>query len=526
MYRSRALVVAVCVAVLTALLAPAAASPVGAADTAATGFGAGVYEQQAGDVVQFDLSVPNGSTTTLTVNGPAYHARAVAVDVDGDGHVVVRLNTFLAGWRATERSAYEAAGVDRIAGVSRESPQRSAPLATGPYALRLSGPVDDTAELELTAASFDAAVPYAVPADARPAGPADLRALAPPNRTVANGDWAVVTFHASGLGGVARPDDPPAANLVYATESAPGAASTHVVRHDVAVNGSPSTVALDYGAGDGGTPGGLAQVSEAALAVGYDTDGDGRVDVDVTPAIRHVTVPRSGTLSIALADAPPATAGDVLVVELPVRNPEVERADDVAVSVDGRRTVGTVEYGLAGSGALGNGLDLRLAPVSGGGSVGPAETVSPAIHEVVLDERRDTLSVVFDTRALDRGAHAATLSLTPANPTVSTPRSLTTTFTVVDRQVSFARPAPSFAVDGDAVSVAVETTLAPGSELTLHVTSQSSRSVLQVYVLTVDANRTAAVDVTLDARLADDEVRFVVRDDGAVVAGPRVGGPA
>jgi hypothetical protein len=31
------------------------------------------------------------------------------------------------------------------------------------------------------------------------------------------------------------------------------------------------------------------------------------------------------------------------------------------------------------------------------------------------------------------------------------------------------------------------------------------------------------VEITLDARLANDEVRFVLRDDGAVVAGPRVG---
>ena len=525
MYRSRPLVVAVCVAVLTALFAPVSAAPVGATDADATGFDAAVYEEQAGDVARFDLSVPNGSTTTLTIDGPAYRTRLDVVDADGDGRVVVRLNTFRAGWRTAERSAYEAVGRDRVASVTRESPRRSAPLATGPYALGLSGPVDDTARFDLTAATFDTAVPYAVPEDAHPAGPADLRDLDAPNGTVAAGDWAVVTFHAGGLAGVARTDDAPARNLVYATDSAPGADTTHVVRHDIAVNGSPSTVTLDYGAGDGGVPGGLARVSGTTLDVGYDTDGDGATDVDIAPAIAHVTVPRSGTVSIAFADAPAADAGDDLVLELPVTNPETTGADDVALSVDGRRTVGTVEYGLAGSGALGNGLDLRLAPIDGG-SAGPSTPVSPTVHEVFIDERRDTLSVVFDTRALDRGPHAATLSLTPAHPTVSTPRSLAATFTVVDRRTSFVRPSSSFTVADGTVPVALTTTLAPGSELTLHASSRSTPSVLQVYVLRVDANRTAGVDVRLAPRLAGDEVRLVVRENGTVVAGPQVGRPA
>jgi hypothetical protein len=46
-----------------------------------------------------------------------------------------------------------------------------------------------------------------------------------------------------------------------------------------------------------------------------------------------------------------------------------------------------------------------------------------------------------------------------------------------------------------------------------------------VYVLAVDANRTVAVDVTLAALLAGDEINLVVRDGDAVVAGPRAGRP-
>jgi hypothetical protein len=521
MYPSRSLSVAVCIAVIVSGLSVVTAGPVAAAG-AGTGFETPVSEEQAGDVAEFRIGVPNGSTVGLTVTGPAYHTRVDVVDADGDGRVGVRLNTYLAGWQTAERSAYEAVGVDRIAGVSRLSPRRSAPLATGPYALALTGPVADRARLELTAASFDAAVPYAVPRDAHPSGVDDLRALSSPNRTVAAGDWAVVTFHASGLGGVARVDDPPATNLVYPNRSAPGVSATHTVRHTLAANGSPSTLTLDYDAGDGGAPEGLTRVSAATLAVGYDTDGDGRVDVDASTAIEHAVVPRSGYLTVALADAPTATAGDVLVVELPVRNPGLERADRVTLSVDGRRTTGTVEYGVRGSGALGNGLDLRLAPVAADGTVGATRTVSPAVHDVLLDGEQDRLSVFFDTRALDGGTYAATLALTPANPRVSTSRTLTTTFTVVDRRVSFVRPEPSFELDGTTVPVVVTTTLAPGSELRLHVTSPANSDVLQVYVLTVDEARTVRVEVTLDARLTNGDVRVVVRDGDTVVAGPRV----
>lgn len=523
MYLSRPLAVVVGLMVLVSGLSVVAVGPVTAADGDATGFETAVSEEQAGDVAEFWISLPNGSTAGLTVTGPGYHTRVGIADLDGDGQVRVRLNTYLAGWQTAERTAYEAVGVDRITGVSRLSPRRSAPLATGPYTLELTGPVTDRAQLELTAASFDAAVPYAVPEDDHPSGVEDLRALASPNRTVAVGDWAVVTFHASGLGGLARVDDAPVTNLVYPNRSAPGATATHTVRHTLATNGSPSTLRLDYDAGDGGAPGRLTRVSSETLTVGYDTDGDGTVDVDASSAVEHTTVPRSGYLAVALANAPAATAGDVLVVELPVRNPGLEGADRVALAVNGRRTTGSVEYGVSGSGALGNGLDLRLAPVAADGTVGASRAVSPAVHEVVLDGERDRLSVVFDTRALDRGTHAATLALTAANPRVSTPRTLTTTFTVVDRRTSFVRPAPSFDVDSATIPVAVTTTLAPGSELQLHVTSPSSPNVLQVYVLTVDEARTVRVEITLDARLADDEVRFVLRDDGTVVAGPRAG---
>jgi hypothetical protein len=522
MNASRLVVVAVCAALVASTLVGVTAVPTVAAPPA-SGFGASAYEEQAGDVARFDLSVPNGSTATLTVNGPAYHVRAVVVDVDDDGHVAVRLNTFLAGWRATEEEAYEAAGVDRVVGVDRLSTRRSAPLATGPYALRLAGPVGDRARLELTAAAFDAAIPYVVPADAHPADVDDVRALTTPNRTVAAGDWAVVTFHASGLGGVARVDDAPVTNLVYATESEPGMESTHVVRHPLPANGSPSTVALDYDAGDGAVPGALSRVSRETIGVGYDIDGDGVVDVDLDSAVAHVTVPRSGRLLVSLADAPSATAGDDLVLELPATNPDVTGTDRVSLAVDGRRTVGTVAYGLAGSGALGNGLDLRVAPVDADGTIGPARTVSPAVHEVFLDEGTDTLSVVFDTRALSHGTHAATLALTPAHPTVSTPRTLSTTFSVVERRLSFVRPGPSFVAGGRTVSVAVASTLAPGTDLRLHVTSRSEPDVIQVYVLTVDATRRASVDVVVTDRLVGERLHLVIRDDGSVVAGPRSG---
>jgi hypothetical protein len=518
MSTGRTLAVTVCVLVLAGVLVPA---PVAAAPTD-LGFEAAVYEEQAGDVVSIDTTVPNGSTVSLAVAGPAYDSRIRVVDVDGDGHVVVRLNTFLAGWQAVERRAYAAAGPDRVARVSRLSPRRAVPLATGPYALRLTGAVDDTATLDLTTATFDVAAPYPAPADARPAGPAGVRALSTPNWTVATGDWAVVTFHASGLGGVARLDEPPAANLVYATVSSPGTAARHVVRHDLATNGSLATLTLDYDAGDGNVPHDLVGVSPATLAVGYDTDDDGRTEVDLGSSITRVSVRRSGVLSVAFADAPAAGSGDVLVVELPVTNPETTGTDRVALSVDGRRTVGTVEYGLAGSGALGNGLDLRVAPVPGGDTA-RAAAVLPTVHDVVLDERRDTLSVVFDTRALGKGVHAATLSLMPTYPTVSTPRTLTTSFSVVDRRARFVSPPPSFVAEGAALPVELSTTLAPGTELRLHVTPQSPPAVLQVYVLTVDANRTTRVDVTLPVRPGGTDVRLVVRANGSVVAGPRVG---
>jgi hypothetical protein len=284
-------------------------------------------------------------------------------------------------------------------------------------------------------------------------------------------------------------------------------------------------VTLDYDAGDGGVPSDLVGVTRETLTVGYDRDGDGVVDVDLAPAVSRVTLPREGHIAVSFVDAPPAAAGDTLVVRLPVTNPDHSGADAVAVTVDGRRTVGEVEYGLVGSGALGNGLDLRLASHRAAGDVDDTRPVSPAVHEVFVDDTGDTLSVVFDTRVLERGTYAATLSLTPANPRVSTVRTLTTTFTVVERRTTLVSPSSSFGVGASTVPVEVATTLAPGTELTLHVSSTSTSNVLQVYVLTVDVDRTAAVDVTLSERLVDEEVRFVVREDGRPVAGPHVGRP-
>jgi hypothetical protein len=527
MNAARGLVAVVCAALLVSLVAPAAVAPAAATSVATPvpddelGFEEPVSEQAAGDVVRLALAVPGGSTATLAVGGPGYEARADVVDADGDGRVVVRLNTFAAGWRATEAAAYEAAGADRVVRVVRESPRRAAPLAPGPYALSLSGPVSDSARLDLSGATFDAAAPFPAPRDAHPGDAAGVRRLSTPNRTVAAGDWAVVTFHASGLGGVARLDDPPASNLVYAVESAPGARSTHVVRRPLAANASPASLRLDYDAGDGGVPGGLDRLAPDRIAVGYDTDADGGIDVDLAGAVSNVSVD-AGNVSVTLADVPAAAAGDALVVRLPVTNPARSGTDGVALTVDGRRTVGEVEYGLAGSGALGNGLDLRLAPVGADGSAGTARPVSPAVHEVIHDPRRDALSVVVDTRRLDRGSYAATLALTPANPTVSRPRTLTAGFDVVDRRVTLVRPAPDAATEAGALPVAVTTTLAPGTDLRLHVAATADPAALAVRTLTVDRNGTASTTVELGPRLAGAPVRVVVREGGRVVAGPRV----
>lgn len=514
------------VLVVLASAAPAAAGPVTDRPDG-EGFDRSVYRDQTGDTVPLRLSVPAGERATLEIDGPGYAAETTLVDADGDGAVRVEFNSYEAGWRADERAAFRAVGADRLTATVRDTDRRDAPIASGRYRLTLDAPGrSGGALLLLSAPAFRFARSHAVPADAWPGSLARLRALAAgeDEEAVAAGDWAVFAFRADGLSGMARVDDPPVENLVWAADARTGAPSRHTVRHELTRPVTNlSAVSVDYAAGDGGTPAGLSAPTD--VAVGVDSDDDGRTEREL--AALATTVPRNGTLRIPLADAPDVAAGETLVVRYDVRNPRMPGADAVALWLDERMVErGDVEYGLAGDGSLGNGLDFRVDAVVGDRTV----PVTLPAHEYVLDRERDTLYAVVDARGLDEPAvrYRATLRLDGANPYVETPQRLTTRFAVVEPRTSFTRPdATTEAFGVGTERVAVSTSLAPGTELTARVTTRAPGpgrpDFLAMYDVTLDRNRTGVVEIRLPERLRGRTVSVELLDDGEPLAPPLVG---
>lgn len=467
------------------------------------------YSATRGAVVPFVVSLDDTERVTLTVVEASgeYVATVTVVDVDNDGQVRLALNTFTAG-QGDERGSYRVTDRDAIVSVSRLTPARTTPLPASTYSL-IATTGDARADARLTLSPFVFG-PTSVEAASRGSSPS-VETLHE-TETVATGDWVALRFVVPGLSGLVDAESVPVSNLVYADPSTPKARSTHTVRIPIDHDAPLRRLVVDYNGADADPPRQLTAGTTVTLA-GVDRDGDGTVDTDIGGNLVSLTTNSNGQYRFQFDGQYRLAPGDDLVVRYDLVNPNTTGRDRVTVRVnDAPATTGTVAYGPAGQGTLGNGVTLDLARTVDGKTT-PA---SLAKARYLVDEVTGTLTVVFPAPSLDDGQTAveyvATLSLTDENSyagDVGTDLAVVS-YTVVSRTATVA------GVDDGTLSVephrqvlAGTTSVAPGSRLVVYAARYDEPgSFIQARLVTVAAD--GSWEAQFDFRDLDPGTRFEV----------------
>jgi hypothetical protein len=475
-----------------------------------------VTTEQRGDVATVTLRLGDRRHAALSVSAPdgTYRTRVRVADGDGDGRVTVEINTFRAGWAADPEAAYAVGDGDELRSVDRTTRRLDGPLPSGRYNLVVAAGSDSTAaSLVLRPGTLAGATTGTAPGT-RLSGAANVTE-SDVFRTgrVATGDFAVVAFNATGVGGLLA-SSPPAANLVYPTDSTPDRSTVHTVGVDADRSVVPESVTVRY---ETGAPGRLSSVdAERIEHLGVDTDGDGIVETDLRPAIRGVSETDRGVTLDLETDATVA-AGETLLLAYRVRNPDEPGTHAVRAVVDGRdatvSTDGRVVYGPAGRGTLGYGHDLRFTA--------DGEPVVDPLAAVDYRYVDDRLYAVVNTSALSVGERygVGLIRWGGANPLGTGTAAANGSVRVTERRATLVDPAPDdggFVVGAGERTFRMETTLAPTTEVVVQMSGESQRFLFR-RTTTVGTDRRFATSFEFPTDGGRQSVTLRVVADGRVV---------
>lgn len=522
-------------ALVAACLAVAVAAPAAGQAGPAVGFGDTTSEVAQGDVATIEVQLRNTDAATLRVRAAdqTYRATLRVRDRDGDGTVRVRFDTFRAAGDEPE-TAFTAAGPDDEADLLADSRDGSGRvLGDGRYNLIVSTSETSVASrLSVVEPGPHNGTGTAVVAPDTPLPTADGSATnasdADPaandsdtgSTTAAAGDRFRTRFAVRGLGGIAA-GDAPGRNLVFPTDSAPGARTTHAVSTSPDESVAVRAVTVEYGTDGSVPPRGVHRISRSDIeTLGVDATGDGYVDRSARIAVQNIRTSTDGRLTITFDRPIEVGATDGFLVSYAAQNPDTTDTQGVTVTLDGDETThrdrGAVRYGPAGQGTLGHGVDLRVASADRDG--GPTDPL--AALETAYDPAAGALVADADTGALGRGDHAVTLSVGDAAPEPLPRAELTERVAVV---------APTATVTDlstagtSRLSVTAETNLAPENSLVIQVRAEESGGgISQVLncVTTVGSDGATGCEFDLERSTANFDIEVSVRRGDEVIAGP------
>jgi len=500
----------VCSLLLTSVLG---GGVVTAQDADGLQFVGAVTTEQRGDVAPLSMRIGDRERVTLMVRSPdgSYDTRIRASDADGDGRVTVTLNTFRAGWAADESAAYGVGAGDSLRSVTRRTDRLGGPLPAGRYNLvAVAGSDSTSATLVVEPGTVGSATASALPRDQFDA--ADANALPETERfetgRVAVGDHAVVAINASGIGGVLESTHPPGENLVYPTDSTPGATTTHTVGIDADRAVDLETVTVEY---ERGTPATLGRFDADRIRhLGVDEDGDGIVETDLRTAVTDVTA-TDGTLRIDLDTEATIAANETLLLQYRATNPGEAGTYGVRAAIgDGVERNGRVVYGVAGRGTLGYGIDLGL-------TVDGDRTVVDPLAAVEYHYDGDRLYAVVDTSTLSVGERFSVgLIRWGASPLGGETQATGAGVELTERRATLVDPSPDdpFVVAGGETTFRLETTLAPTTEVVIEVSGAGPNSFLFQQSTRVGPDRRFSATFDLPSSTHRQEITVRIVDDG------------
>lgn len=519
-----ALVAMVAVFVITAI----APGVTGQTEATAVGFGDTQAEVAQGDVATIKIQLQNTDTATLQIASADQEYTAVlrVNDRDGDGTVGVRFNTFRAASDVPEDAFETVNTADDVDTLRVSYNGESLPLDAGRYNLILSTTdIRISSQLSLVppgnvTGSTATVVPSGTPLPAADSFDANESNTENGTLTAAAGDRYRASFGVRGVGGIVA-GDAPARNLVFPADSTPGVQTTHSVSISPNTTIETQSVTVDYRTDESVPAQDIYRLSKSSIDVlGVDTTGDGYVDRSVQAAIQGVKTSSSGQVTLTFDRAVNVEANQTFLMSYPARNPDTTEPQTVAVTLTGNEIThqerGHVQYGPAGQGTLGYGVDVRINSVARDGP--PTDPL--AAITTVYDSTAESLVVDADTKVLERGEHTLTLSVGSAAPEPVPRANLTERMVVAEPTAEFTQLSMN---NASRLSVMVETNLAPENSLVIRVRAQQSDEGIRRLsncVATIGPDRTSGCDFDFERSPANLDINVSVRYNGGVIAGP------
>ncbi|TKX74450.1 hypothetical protein EXE46_08705 [Halorubrum sp. GN11_10-6_MGM] len=535
-----ALVAAVLLVGFGAIAAPIAA-PAAAQSGSAVGFSEAQTTVTQGDVATIELQLRNTDQATLQIDSAnqQYRATLRVRDGNGDGTVSVRANT-IRGGSIDDADRFTAGSDADTVDLLTESGMSDTSTVT---AL-------DPGRYNLIVSTNKTSVAAVLTVDEPEAGGSHVNVIAPNTPVIgmendpvtntseidadestvstdatgsplsaARGDRVRTQFGVSGIGGLAELPAP-ARNLVYATDSAPTADTTHTVQTVPNETVSMRSLTIDYGVDDNVPPRGVHQFSPSDIDVlGVDETGDGFVDRSVGFAIQNIRTSTDGRMTITFDRPVTVSKNHTLLTAYEMRNPDTRGAADVSVTLHGDRSThrerGTVLYGPAGNGTLGYGVDLRPQTATGDVPTAPLAAV-----DTTYEPAAGGLVTTVDTDAFATGEYTLDVTVGEAAPP-SVPRvSFSESFVIVEPDVEFTNQSVS---GTSQLPVTADTNLAPGGSVIIRVTAEAPNGgISQVLncVATVESDGSLGCEFDLSSSADNFDIEVSILRGESTIAGP------
>ncbi|QLH81237.1 BGTF surface domain-containing protein [Halosimplex pelagicum] len=463
-----------------------------------------IIQEEIGDVATIPISLTEGSDASLAIYGAGIEYNVTVHDTDSDGNITVYLNTHT--FNEGSGGGFSVATGDSLKSVNKSS---YAPLAQGRYTLVLSAGStrQDTSALELQTGRFRDGVLRATPQDVPSNTTAIVKNSHPVDNTVAYGDTAVVEFTAEGINGIANFTNPPGRQQIYTQRDPTGNSSTHTATFSNPSSEMQfSSLSVTYEDRQRSIP----ELSNANIThFGIDVDDNGQIDRDLQSAISAATISEN-TISLELSETIELPAdGDVLIQYGNITDPDTSGQYPVTVQVGSAVQSGSISYGMAGLGEFGNGVGVDVE------STMSTPIVEPMAYQYLSDSN-DKVYLLFNTSQFTQPRNA-TIDVTLWKQTTKgteaeRSRSISTSFRIVNRTATVdVTNKSTWNVSESKAPVSGETTLAPGTEITVELrTEGDSRELLTRYT-TVGKNRTFTTQFDLFNQIREGTISIIVK---------------
>ena len=281
-----------------------------------------------------------------------------------------------------------------------------------------------------------------------------LRNASEIGRTIAEDSHIIFQYQSEKLIDTGMFRDPPGKSLIY-TET-----NENKTVHSLSISGTANAtefrnVTIDYSPNGSAAPSNLSNVTIENF--GFDLTGNGQIEYSMKDEVENTTAIGPDKLKFTLGSSYKADSTDRVLVEYSgIANPVDPVSSNVTVKLGNRTTTGSINYEHAGE--FGNHVDIDVTS---------PKFVTPMPFEYTVDNESESLYLIFDSESISANS---TINITTNVGGEEAQDSLRSENSVQIAPVQGSLSLignPESVQAGTQVSVAIESNLAPGTEVSV-----------------------------------------------------------